>query len=292
MYLILMLCGFWVIASGQHTHVIVGQDANPHSHPWLLNLGPSGMNKQEPDICGASLISVPYLENESDIVLTAAHCIDPGSAPCHGKKHMFKNLIITASNHKLNEDDSDKKRVQEKSIDGECHVGYSNKLYTNDIALIKLEKPLKFTDTVKPIELPKKGDRVTPGTLCTVAGWGAVGFREDGSWIDPKVLQELNVTILTDSECDKRNKFGPKYRSEMMICETATSGIGHACIGDSGGALVCRKNNIPVQRGILSFLNEKCIKGGKAATAVMHTDVSAYIDWIEEQIAKLNRNRN
>lgn len=43
----------------------------------------------------------------------------------------------------------------------------------NDIALMKLEKPIKFSDVVKPISLPPK-DQIPSGTSI-ISGWGSTG---------------------------------------------------------------------------------------------------------------------
>lgn len=48
-----------------------GQEAEAHSHPWLLRLMIG-----EKFHCGASLISISDHLNESDIAITAAHCVD------------------------------------------------------------------------------------------------------------------------------------------------------------------------------------------------------------------------
>lgn len=52
------------------------------------------------------------------------------------------------------------------------HLGNSNK---NDIALIKLKKPITFSKDVAPVALPDKDDTFGPSSECWITGWGEVG---------------------------------------------------------------------------------------------------------------------
>lgn len=49
------------------------------------------------------------------------------------------------------------------------------KTYDNDIALLKLRRPIIYSDQVSPVCLPEQNNDVTPGTVCTVTGWGNPG---------------------------------------------------------------------------------------------------------------------
>lgn len=50
------------------------------------------------------------------------------------------------------------------------HPEYVDSGFINDIALLRLEKPVTFSDYVRPICLPVSEPR--SGTTCTVTGWG------------------------------------------------------------------------------------------------------------------------
>lgn len=41
-----------------------------------------------------------------------------------------------------------------------------------DFSLIKLSKPLNFSDSVQPVKLPSIFEKIRDGTLCLVTGWG------------------------------------------------------------------------------------------------------------------------
>lgn len=46
---------------------------------------------------------------------------------------------------------------------------------TNDIALMKLKKPITFLKAVSPVALPDKDDTFGPSSECWMTGWGEVG---------------------------------------------------------------------------------------------------------------------
>lgn len=53
------------------------------------------------------------------------------------------------------------------------HPDYkSQSNHDNDIAVLFLEEPFKFTDTVQPVCLPKQGEDIPVEKQCVVTGWG------------------------------------------------------------------------------------------------------------------------
>lgn len=50
------------------------------------------------------------------------------------------------------------------------HPNYEKTDFTNDIALMKLERPIEFTDSISPICLPN-GRRLQLGNRLLVTGW-------------------------------------------------------------------------------------------------------------------------
>lgn len=64
-----------------------------------------------------------------------------------------------------------------------------------DIALLRLESPLKFNEKVAPIKLPEKDDEFN-GTA-KVSGWGELGIKDKMS----AVLQIETVPMFDNLEC-------------------------------------------------------------------------------------------
>lgn len=50
------------------------------------------------------------------------------------------------------------------------HPDYIDNGFINDIAMLRLEEPVTFSDYVRPVCLPESEPK--SGTTCTVTGWG------------------------------------------------------------------------------------------------------------------------
>ena len=102
-------------------------------------------------------------------------------------------------------------------------------LVNNDIALIKLKKPVTCKE--KKIEVacittnePSEGDK------CTVTGWGTL--KSNGK--QPKTLMKVDVPIISRSQCNENKWYGGAI-TDNMICAGYTKGKKDSCQGDSGG---------------------------------------------------------
>lgn len=266
-------------------HIQEGKPATAHSHPWLLRLriGKSHIGEGE-WLCGGSLIRVSDSANASDIVLTAAHCIN-AKGPCYQQKHLFQKCRVIAGDQNLYMFDKGEKEV--KVVDGNCHDSWNPPTQESDIAVLKLAEPIQFTDTIQPIDLPQQGELLKAGTTCKFAGWGATGYNLWNEKLHPRppglsaVLQELELQIADDEECAVENT--EPFDKEQMMCHVA-KGAGHLLPGDSGGPLVCQKGNKPVVYGVASnvFSNDVDKLLGDN-----YMEVSYFVDWIEKTIENL-----
>lgn len=56
------------------------------------------------------------------------------------------------------------------------HPGYQrwNGGYRSDIALVRLKKPVDFTEKIKPVKLASSSDTFGPSSECFITGWGNV----------------------------------------------------------------------------------------------------------------------
>ncbi|KAG8038508.1 hypothetical protein G9C98_006204, partial [Cotesia typhae] len=103
------------------------------------------------------------------------------------------------------------------------HPNFNFLTGANDIALMKLDEPLKFNRYVRKLCLPLPTWRTIPAAneICTVIGWGI--STQNGGYA--KELQEVELQIF--GKCN-----------DSHIC-TYSKGKD-ACQGDSGGPLMCR----------------------------------------------------
>lgn len=77
---------------------------------------------------------------------------------------------MAAGAHNLDRPSSTQQVV--RGIRAVYHPQYDPTTTVNDIAIIKLDRPIKFTSAVQPACLPSAGEQVADNTEGTVAGWG------------------------------------------------------------------------------------------------------------------------
>ncbi|WP_242589557.1 serine protease [Corallococcus macrosporus] len=274
---------------GQRDQEIVGGiEARPNSIPWIVSL-----QQDHSHFCGGSLVRVSDKE-ESDIVVTAAHCVYDG---------LF-NTTVSAGAHDLGRPTSTQVTVRvTKAV---SHPQYNPDTTMNDIAVLKLEKPIKFDTTVAgacgqssgmrpnlsprlgdgntrvPVCLPATGERVAANTMATVSGWG---LTREGGYDTSSILLQVGVPVLTHQDV------ASSYSSQgIVIDENAMFGAGYpqggkdACQGDSGGPLVVKGPQGYVLQGIVSF-GVGCARAGLPG---IYTRVSHYIPWIHARIQDLS----
>ncbi|XP_072270079.1 granzyme A-like [Pyxicephalus adspersus] len=131
----------------------------------------------------------------------------------------------------------------------------------------------KPTKAVEILPLPKIFSDVTEGTVCDTAGWGAI--RSNGRKF-PNKLMEVELPVISRNKCAV--KWKPVKITENMMCTFDASGKKDACVGDSGGPLLCQK----ALRGIVSFGPMKCADGEHPGVYTFLT--KAHVNWIEEKI--------
>ncbi|KAH8413211.1 hypothetical protein KR009_008838 [Drosophila setifemur] len=144
----------------------------------------------------------------------------------------------------------------------------------NDIALIKMNGRVRYTNVIYPVCLPvhytTQGDTAVAGKIYRSLGWGATEQATHSA-----SLLEINVRSIP---CP-HNTYG------IYFC--TTSQRVDVCRGDSGGPLA-RSFNVSgiirsVQFGIVAHGSSlKCgIAGG-----TYYTNVSYYMPWIVEKLAE------
>ncbi|KAG8504984.1 Chymotrypsinogen 2, partial [Galemys pyrenaicus] len=120
---------------------------------------------------------------------------------------------------------------------------------SNDIALLKLATPARFSNIVSPVCLPGAQDNFTIGSLCVATGWG----RPDIYSVTSSKLQQATVPLLSNADCMK--SWGDDIL-DNMVC-AGGNGITF-CKGDSGGPLVCQKDGAWTLVGVMSWGSETC----------------------------------
>lgn len=153
---------------GQRNNVfkVVNGNATHHGHhPWQAALRVRGQGKSS-HWCGAVLISRFH-------VLTAAHCLVgfPKGA-----------YFIRFGDH-----DTDIEERTETEIFIEnmyIHDDFrKDKHMNNDIALIVLKAPVRYSDYIQPVCLPQKNAMYFAGMNCTISGWGSIQSGKSSEYL-------------------------------------------------------------------------------------------------------------
>ncbi|UXI17402.1 NFU1 iron-sulfur cluster scaffold [Sarcoptes scabiei] len=227
--------------------ILGGRPAKPGEFPYQVSLRKDGYHW-----CGGSILT-------SQWVLTAAHCthriIPSVFSVYYGSNHITEGGL----------------EVRVKSVYN--HPLFNSKLYTNDIALLKLEKPLCLSKLAQPVTLSLEPD-VPPGFNVTVTGWG---YLKDGAGCYPELLQVAQIPVVEREVCKKLYARGNLHPNNDMFCAGDINKGGlDACKGDSGGPAVLAG----VQVGIVSW-GYKC---GDPRHPGVYTLVSHFVPWVNRTI--------
>ncbi|GAB5572765.1 granzyme H isoform X3 [Prionailurus iriomotensis] len=184
---LLLLLALLLPLEARTEEIIGGHEAKPHSRPYMVFVQFLVGNSKKR--CGGALVN-------EDFVLTAAHCL--GSS-----------INITLGAHNIKKQEKTQQIIPVRRAIP--HPDYNPKNYSNDIMLLQLVKKAKLTAAVRPLGLPKGKDRVRPGQVCSVAGWGRMAMGTLAT-----TLQEVELIVQEDWEC--RSRFRGYYMGATQIC--------------------------------------------------------------------------
>ncbi|XP_062887504.1 acrosin-like isoform X1 [Mobula hypostoma] len=211
-------------------------------------------------VCGATVISQYWL-------LSAAHCFPQKDGL--NNKRVWKAVMGLTELERA--DTWTTTRKIERLV---LHEKYAN--LKNDVAVLKVDQPIKFGDYIRPACLPQPGIfHIDKWTKCHVTGWGLMEHngREAGT------LQEAQVELIPLSTCQQSNWYG-KYVDDRVICAGFAGGGIDACQGDSGGPLSCQSKdtNQFFVVGVVSW-GQGCAQRFKPG---VYTSTSTFGEWIEQ----------
>lgn len=241
--------------------IIGGSKAAQGAHPWQVRL--SMKMGRGSALCGGSVISPNY-------ILTAAHCV------------VNNNRVMSASAVSVtagtvggwrSAENGQQRRAQEIIV----HKRYGDLVGKNDnqhdIALIRLDRPLKLDSHTAAVCLNRRRSSVDTNSPVWISGFG-----QDAAGQTQQTLKEAQVMIQDGGFCTRA--WRGIYDDSRQVC--AISRSNSVCRGDSGGPLTQKINGRYEQIGLVSFGSaQMCLN---TRMPPVFTRVSNYISWIESSM--------
>ncbi|XP_053948632.1 trypsin isoform X1 [Anastrepha ludens] len=229
-----------------YARIVNGTQANEGEFPFLVSLRRASDGRHK---CGASLINRVW-------VLTAAHCV---------VKTLPEQVNIQYGSNQLDANSTKVSNISRIVVHEDYQPG---NLHANDLALLRLQTPLKFGSKVRAVHLPAAQQDTADASPAVLIGWG---LNATGGSIQ-KHLQKVHLQIFSDEECSQRH--GTQLHA-TTICAGVPEGGRGQCSGDSGGPLLVDGQQV----GIVSWSRKPCTRPPYPG---VFTEVSAYVDWMAQ----------
>lgn len=258
---------------GAGPQIVGGSPASAGQYPWQVTFGELGDPTQlyndgvYPHFCGGSVIAEKW-------IVTAGHCL-------FGTAANSVVMKVGLTQRSAAPDQNVEIRGAKSIVMHPNYTNYYSWQDGDDIALVELNEPLRFTSRVRPIALASVSAPDT-GTI-TVSGWG----RTDGYIANQSdALNAVQLQIRTNAVCNAFFSWGTNPVKPSMMCAGVSDGSTSSCNGDSGGPVVYRASTTDSWRqvGIVSWGQTNC-----TAYSVF-TRVSHDYAWVKTKVPLLFRN--
>lgn len=142
--------------------------------------------------------------------------------------HPIPSAQVYFGGHNITNDYTEQRRVRKIHK----HADFDYVSFDHDVALLRLDRPVRYGPKVQPACLPDGRTLDYSGTRTVVTGWGRLGENKPTS----AVLRSVAVPVWSDEQC-AASGYGQKRLTENMMCAGYHDGGRDACQGDSGGPM-------------------------------------------------------
>ncbi|KAK9520323.1 hypothetical protein VZT92_020218 [Zoarces viviparus] len=270
----------------QVKRIVGGLRSEPGLFPWQVLLSVEDLSRVPEDrwFGSGALLSQSW-------VLTAAHVLRSQRRDTSVVPVAPEHVKVFLGLH----DAADKRLATNRSVERIfLHPNFQPDNYNNDIALLRLEEQVGFTEFIRPVCLPPPRNQddppsPLPNSLGVVAGWGISNLNTSSS-SDPEMtsdlLQYVKLPVVSQDECE--GSYASRSVSynitHNMFCAGFLEGGRDTCLGDSGGAFVMEDgvSRRWVVFGLVSWGGpEDC---GSQRVYGVYTRVANYVEWIQKHL--------
>ncbi|XP_046611368.1 vitamin K-dependent protein C-like [Neodiprion virginianus] len=210
--------------------------------------------------CGGTLLTDRW-------IVTGASCL---------WRSRIEDLTIRLGEFDLENEEEPLKAEEYKVEKIEINPEYEEIEFRNDIALLKLDRIVKFDKHIIPVCLPSE-DLSLVNRTATVTGWGFI--NEDSRNFRTTVLRQVDVEVFSNERCNEWfSEVGlNRLISESELCAGRVEGGKDACTGDSGGPLTTLINGRKILIGIVTW-GKGC---GRRHSPGVYAKINHFVPWIK-----------
>lgn len=158
--------------------------------------------------------------------------------------------------------------------------------YDADIAVIVLDKHMKFSVGLQAIKLPDPNYNEIEGTG-VLAGWGKsenTGHREYE--LTPT---KVKIPAVNASHCYTTFPKLSAHSSNRVFCGGYENRSKAPCLGDSGGGFYLKQQSSWIIIGIISGSLYDNMNGCDINKFSLYANVARYVDWIREKMEETRK---
>ncbi|XP_031334419.1 serine protease snake-like [Photinus pyralis] len=245
--------------------LLITSRIQPEEYPHIALIGYEGKSDETLWLCTGSLIS-------EEFVLIAAHC---AYTPVWGvpKRVRIGNHQISTSEHSSEVQDFTVKEILN-------HPEFKHPAYYNDIALIRLNRKVRLDAYSRPACLHTTFD--IPVRRASALGWDHSESFENSN----KHLRKTSLDFVTNLNCNDSTYISKKRLRKGIVTDSQVCAGSHGNSKDvceivTDGPLQIIDPNIYCMYSIVGIKSF-----GRACGEILeiHTRVSNYIEWIEQNV--------